>query len=92
MMVWAGVAVVAATVALPPELARVLTDYEKAWQARDAAALAALFAEDGFVLPSGARRPCGGGRTSSGTTPGSGRTRPTAPAEPGRVAFGPTFA
>jgi hypothetical protein len=41
------------SVALPPELARVLTDYETAWQKRDAAALARLFAEDGFVLPSG---------------------------------------
>ena len=39
---------------LPPELARVLTDYEKAWRAHDAAALAILFAEDGFVLASGA--------------------------------------
>jgi ketosteroid isomerase-like protein len=38
------------SVALPPELARVLTDYEKAWAAKDAAALARLFAEDGFVL------------------------------------------
>jgi ketosteroid isomerase-like protein len=42
------------SVALPPELARVLTDYEAAWQKKDAAALAALFAEDGFVLSSGA--------------------------------------
>ena len=41
------------TVKLPPELARVLTDYEAAWRARDAAKLAELFAEDGFVLPSG---------------------------------------
>jgi ketosteroid isomerase-like protein len=39
---------------LPPELARVLTDYEEAWQRRDAAGLAALFTEDGFVLSSGA--------------------------------------
>jgi ketosteroid isomerase-like protein len=31
----------------------VLRDYEKAWQARDAAALAALFSEDGFVLSNG---------------------------------------
>jgi ketosteroid isomerase-like protein len=30
-----------------------LTDYESAWQAKDPAALAALFAEDGFVLSSG---------------------------------------
>jgi ketosteroid isomerase-like protein len=41
------------TVELPAPLARVLTDYEAAWQKKDAAALAALFAEDGFVLPSG---------------------------------------
>jgi len=39
------------SIQLPPELARVLTDYEKAWSARDGAALARLFAEDGFVLP-----------------------------------------
>ena len=37
-------------VTLPPELSRVLTDYEKAWSAKDAAALSRLFAEDGFVL------------------------------------------
>jgi ketosteroid isomerase-like protein len=42
------------SIALPPELARVLTDYESAWRAKDAAALARLFAEDGFVLSSGA--------------------------------------
>jgi ketosteroid isomerase-like protein len=41
------------SVALPAELARVLTDYEKAWSAKDAAALARLFAEDGFVMGSG---------------------------------------
>ena len=41
------------TVSLPAELARVLTDYEAAWSRKDAAALAALFAEDGFVLSSG---------------------------------------
>ena len=38
---------------LPPELDRVLSDYEKAWQAHDAGALAELFAEDGFVMASG---------------------------------------
>jgi ketosteroid isomerase-like protein len=41
------------SVTLPAPLARVLTDYEEAWAGKDAAALAALFAEDGFVLPSG---------------------------------------
>lgn len=38
---------------LPADLQRVLTDYEIAWRAKDAAGLAALFAEDGFVLSSG---------------------------------------
>jgi ketosteroid isomerase-like protein len=42
------------SVALPADLQRVLTDYENAWDARDAAGLAALFAEDGFVLSGGA--------------------------------------
>ena len=41
------------SIPLPEELERVLTDYESAWHEKDAAALAALFAEDGFVLPSG---------------------------------------
>ena len=41
------------SVKLAPELARVLTDYEAAWRGRDAAALARLFAEDGYVLPNG---------------------------------------
>jgi len=41
------------SVALPPDLARVLTDYEAGWKAGDAAALSRLFAEDGFVLPEG---------------------------------------
>jgi ketosteroid isomerase-like protein len=40
-------------VKLPAPLARVLSDYEAAWRTQDAAALAALFAEDGFVLASG---------------------------------------
>jgi ketosteroid isomerase-like protein len=41
------------SVELPAPLARVLTDYETAWQKKDAAELAALFTEDGFVLSSG---------------------------------------
>ncbi|MEE7546281.1 nuclear transport factor 2 family protein [Xanthomonas sp. Kuri4-1] len=35
---------------LPPELDRVLRDYEQAWRTGDASALSKLFAEDGFVL------------------------------------------
>jgi len=41
------------SVPLPADLARVLTDYEAAWQEKDAHALAALFAEDGLVLSNG---------------------------------------
>jgi ketosteroid isomerase-like protein len=41
-------------IALPPDLQRVLTDYEIAWRAKDAPALARLFAANGFVLSSGA--------------------------------------
>lgn len=41
------------SVTLSPELARVLRDYEAAWTAKDAARLAKLFAEDGYVLPAG---------------------------------------
>jgi len=42
------------SIALPPDLQRVLTDYESAWRSKDAASLARLFAENGFVLSSGA--------------------------------------
>jgi ketosteroid isomerase-like protein len=46
---------------LPPELARVLTDYEAGWKAGDAVALANLFVSDGcFVLTQG--RPLVSGR------------------------------
>jgi uncharacterized protein DUF4440 len=41
------------SVTLPAPLQRVLTDYETAWRNKDASALAALFAEDGFVMSSG---------------------------------------
>lgn len=41
------------SVTLPPELDRVLRDCERAWQARDAAGLAALFTDDGMTLPNG---------------------------------------
>jgi hypothetical protein len=41
------------SIELPAALGRVLRDYERAWQGHDAAALAALFTEDGFVLANG---------------------------------------
>jgi len=37
------------TVNLPPELDRVLRDYERHWKAKDGAALSLLFTEDGFI-------------------------------------------
>jgi ketosteroid isomerase-like protein len=50
------------SVELPPELQRVLSEYEVAWRARDAAALAELFAPDGFVMAPG--RPPARGRAA----------------------------
>lgn len=41
------------SITLSAALDRVLRGYESAWQRGDAAALAALFTEDGFVLQSG---------------------------------------
>ena len=41
------------TVTLPADVDRVLKDYEKAWIAKDTAALAKLFTPDGMALPSG---------------------------------------
>lgn len=41
------------SIELPPAVARVLRDYERAWGSKDAAGLAQLFAEDGYVLPNG---------------------------------------
>ena len=50
------------SVELPSPLQRVLSDYEGAWQATDAAALAGLFAPDGFVMAPG--RPPARGRAA----------------------------
>jgi ketosteroid isomerase-like protein len=47
------------SVTLPPELDRVLRDYETAWRANDIPALVGLFTEDGFVLQPG-RQPARG--------------------------------
>jgi ketosteroid isomerase-like protein len=56
-MNWFVLSVILSTsspVTLPPDLARVLTDYETFWRKGDGAALAGLFDADGFVLPNGA--------------------------------------
>ena len=47
-----GVAV-HASVTLPPELDRVLRDYERGWRAGRADSVAMLFTADGFALPNG---------------------------------------
>ena len=41
------------SVTLPPELDRVLRDYERHWRATNGAALAALFTDDGFIQRGG---------------------------------------
>ena len=51
--------IVHASVTLPPDLDRVLRDYEKAWRANDIPTLVALFTDDGFVLQPG-RQPARG--------------------------------
>src|SRR5688572_9033659 len=62
------------SVTLPPELDRVLRDYERGWRAGDAAALAALFAEDGFVMQGG--RPPVRGRAAIRAAYGGGAGGP----------------
>ena len=41
------------SITLPPELDRVLKDYEKSWTGKDPQGLSKLFTEDGFALMSG---------------------------------------
>src|SRR5262245_317557 len=41
------------SITLPPELDRVLRDYEKNWTGKNPPGLSELFAEDGFALMSG---------------------------------------
>jgi len=64
------------SVTLPPDLDRVLRDYERAWKANDVPALVALFTEDGFVLQPG-RPPARGraGLTQTYTGQGGGDLR-----------------
>ncbi|MBG3852647.1 nuclear transport factor 2 family protein [Xanthomonas sp. WHRI 8391] len=79
-----------ASVALPPELDRVLRDYERAWRKGDASGLAALFAEDGFLLQSD--RPPIRGRTAiqaayEGSSGGPLRLRSLGFSAEGNVAY-----
>lgn len=46
-------AVTLPAITLPPELDRVLRDYERDWRANNATQLSLQFTEDGFVLSSG---------------------------------------
>ncbi len=53
LALWARVAgAQAPSVPLPPELDRVLRDYENAWASGNPEAVAKLFAPDGYALPS----------------------------------------
>lgn len=47
---WAQQTAPLPSVTLPPEMDRVLRDYERAWKAKDTEALVALFTPDGFVM------------------------------------------
>jgi ketosteroid isomerase-like protein len=60
---------------VPPEIERVLRDYEKAWGANDAQGLASLFVEDGMALPSG--QPAAKGRDSIAKAYSGGGGMPT---------------
>ncbi len=51
-----------AAVTLPPDLDRVLRDYESAWRDGDGARMGTLFTEDGFAIQSG--RPIARGRAA----------------------------
>jgi ketosteroid isomerase-like protein len=77
------------SVDLPVALDRVLRDYEQAWKAQDAAGLARLFAEDGFVMQRG-RPPARGRPAIEAGYRGSGgplALRALAFALEGRVAY-----
>jgi ketosteroid isomerase-like protein len=61
--------------AVPAEVEQLLRAYERAWVANDAAALAALFAPDGYALPSG--QPPARGHESIRQAYGHGGGQPT---------------
>lgn len=57
-----------ATITLPPEVARVLRDYESAWRSGDGTQLSKLFTEDGFAVQSGSPIRCGHAEIAAGLT------------------------
>lgn len=79
-----------ATVALPADVDRVLKDYEKAWSAKDTAALAKLFTADGMALPSGQLPAQGEDSIRKAYSPNVGTTlnlRPFAYSTSGELAY-----
>lgn len=77
------------SIKLPAELDRVLRDYERAWSGRDPNAVAELFSEDGFALPSG-KRPARGREAIRGVYASAGgdlRLRALAVASDGRIGW-----
>lgn len=65
-------------ISLPPELDRVLRDYEAAWRDGDGARLARLFTEDGFAVQSGSPIRRGHAEIAGGLTKPGGSLQLTA--------------
>lgn len=60
------------SVELPPALAQLLRDYERAWTAKDVSALAGLFTADGMALPNGSAPARGAAAITSAYAQGAG--------------------
>lgn len=60
------------TIALPPEIDRVLRDYERFWRDGEGARLADLFTPDGILLPGGAPPQRGRSAIAASRTRGGG--------------------
>jgi ketosteroid isomerase-like protein len=65
-------------ISLPPELDRVLRDYEAAWRDGDGARLAQLFTEDGFAVQNGSPIRRGRAAIAAGLTKPGGSLQLTA--------------
>lgn len=78
------------TVELPAEVARLLSDYSRAWAANDAASLSRLFAPEGMALPNGQPPARGAERIRQVYAQGAGSPlslRPIAYAASGDLAY-----